>query len=122
MRVLVVDDEPGIRRQLTFLLEDEGYDVVAVDSGAAALKEAQESPFDVIILDVRLPDIPGTAVFAALSSRGSPAHAIIISGHAVQEEVSEARAAGARFLSKPLDVQRLLDLIAHWRPQPEDKP
>jgi len=119
MRVLVVDDEPGIRRQLTFLLEDEGFDVTAVESGSLALKAAEEASFDVVILDVRLPDIPGTRVFSTLVDRGAQSHVIIISGHAVQDDVRDARSAGAQFLSKPLDTQRLLELMGNWRPQKE---
>src|SRR5947209_8253191 len=55
--VLVVEDDHGLRRQLTYLLEDEGYTVEAVGTGSDALAISAERRFDIVILDVRLPDI-----------------------------------------------------------------
>jgi two-component system, NtrC family, nitrogen regulation response regulator NtrX len=50
-KLLIVDDEPGIRDSLTGVLEDEGYQVEVADSGEAALEILRQSPFDVVLLD-----------------------------------------------------------------------
>src|SRR5258708_1037802 len=110
--VLVVDDDDGIRRQLSYLLEDEGYHVEVVATGLAALSAAQESSFDVVILDVRLPDVSGIEVFEAFRRRSDSIKTIIVSGFLVDEEIAAAEHRGAHFLAKPVDSTRLLSLLA----------
>ena len=58
-RVLVVDDEPGIRESLSGVLEDEGYEVESVGDGEACLLRLAERPFDAVLLDVWLPGMDG---------------------------------------------------------------
>lgn len=111
-RVLVVDDDDGVRRQLSYLLEDEGYDVKVAATGSAALMVAQEHAFDVVILDVRLPDLSGIEVFEAFQSRSTSVKTIIVSGYLVDEEIAAAESRGAHFLAKPVDSDRLLKLLA----------
>ena len=111
-RVLVVDDDEGVRRQLCYLLEDEGYDVEVAASGAAALAVAAASSFDVVILDVRLPDVSGIEVFEAFRRRSEMVKTIIVSGFLVDEEIAAAEGRGAHFLAKPVDSDRLLRLLA----------
>ncbi len=72
-RVLVVDDEPGLRQSLGLLLADAGYHVAAEASGARALERAQAEPFDLVLCDVRMPDMDGLAFLRAYKSRGGRA-------------------------------------------------
>jgi len=65
-RVLVVDDEPQIRRVLTVNLSTRGYDVTAAQDGTQALLEAARHPPDVVLLDLGLPDIDGLQVIREL--------------------------------------------------------
>ncbi|PYO35242.1 MAG: response regulator, partial [Gemmatimonadetes bacterium] len=60
-RVLVVDDEPGLRQSLGLLLADAGYDVVAEGDGKRGLERALAEPFDLILCDVRMPGLDGLA-------------------------------------------------------------
>lgn len=121
-RVLVVDDDDGVRRQLTYLLEDEGYEVEAAASGSAALATAAEADFDVVILDVRLPDVSGIEVFEAFRRRSDSMKAIIVSGFLVDEEIAAAEGRGAHFLAKPVDSDRLLSLLARLERAKGDAP
>jgi len=118
-RVLVVDDDDGVRRQLRYLLEDEGYEVEVAATGAAALTVATESRFDVVILDVRLPDVSGIEVFEAFRRRSETVKTIIVSGFLVDEEIAKAEDRGAHFLAKPVDSSRLLSLLALLEPKGE---
>lgn len=111
-RVLVVDDDEGVRRQLCYLLEDEGYEVEAAATGQAALDVSAASSFDVVILDVRLPDVSGIEVFEAFRRRSEVVKTIIVSGFLVDEEIAAAEGRGAHFLAKPVDANRLLTLLA----------
>jgi len=59
-KVLVVDDEEGIRRELAFILEDEGYVPMTASSGFEALANLEDQRFDIVITDLMLPDLGGT--------------------------------------------------------------
>jgi two-component system nitrogen regulation response regulator NtrX len=106
-RILIVDDEEGIRITLTAILEDEGYRVTAVGTaGEAALRAAED--FDAMLLDLWLPDRDGLDLLAEL--RGSPTGpVIVISGHAnVDSAVKATRLGAYDFLEKPLSLERVL--------------
>ena len=70
-RILVVEDEPAIRDVIAFALRSEGYDVVESDDGELALGRALAEPFDLVLLDVMLPGMPGTEVCRRLRNQGA---------------------------------------------------
>ena len=96
-RILIVDDEPGIRRSLSGVLEDEGYSVEAVESGEACLSVVQGGDFELALLDIWLPGMDGMEVLARLQEI-SPAErpvVVMISGHASIEGAVKATKLGA---------------------------
>jgi two-component system, NtrC family, nitrogen regulation response regulator NtrX len=106
-RVLVLDDEPNIRRSLSLILEHEGYAVTAAQSAEEGLALADRA--DALLLDVRLPDGSGIDVLRRLRERDNRAPAIMISGHATIADAVEATRAGAfDFLEKPLSRDKVL--------------
>lgn len=111
-RVLVVDDDERVARQLRYLLEDEGYEVEVAATGESGLAALKESTFDVAILDVRLPDLSGIEVFEAVRAQAAAVQTIIVSGFLVDEEIASAEARGAHFLAKPVDATALLTLLS----------
>src|SRR5436309_6915929 len=72
-RVLIVDDEPGLRQSLGLLLADAGYEVAAESDGKRALERALAEPFDLVLSDVRMPEMDGLAFLRAYRSRGGTA-------------------------------------------------
>src|SRR5216110_13075 len=101
-RVLVVDDEPGLRQSLGLLLADAGYDVVAEASGARALQRARAEPFDLILCDVRMADMDGLAFLRAYKSGGGPALVIMMSAYGGEEAALAAIKEGAYdYVAKP---------------------
>src|SRR5213082_3022554 len=101
-RVLVVDDEPGLRQSLGLLLADAGYDVVAEASGARALQRARAEPFDLILCDVRMADMDGIAFLRAYKSGGGPALVIMMSAYGGEEAALAAMKEGAYdYVAKP---------------------
>ena len=70
-RVLVVDDDPGILDVVSYALEGEGFAVEAADDGEGALTAVDRGDFDVLVLDLMLPDVPGTEVCRRLRSEGN---------------------------------------------------
>jgi two-component system, NtrC family, response regulator AtoC len=101
-RVLVVDDEPGLRQSLGLLLGDAGYDVVAERSAARALERARTEPFDLILCDVRMADMDGLAFLRSYKSGGGPALVIMMSAYGGEEAALAAMKEGAYdYVAKP---------------------
>ncbi len=101
-RVLVVDDEPGLRHSLGLLLADAGYDVAAEGTGTRALERARTELFDVILCDVRMPDMDGLAFLRAYKGGGGPALVIMMSAYGGEEAALAAMKEGAYdYVPKP---------------------
>src|SRR5881398_2866908 len=101
-RVLVVDDEPGLRQSLGLLLSEAGYEVVAEGSGARALERARAEPFDLILCDVRMADMDGIGFLRAYKSGGGPALVIMMSAYGGEEAALAAMKEGAYdYVAKP---------------------
>jgi two-component system, OmpR family, KDP operon response regulator KdpE len=107
-RVLIVDDEPGLRQALAINLRAREYEVTAVGDGGAALAAAASQPPDVVVLDLGLPDMDGTEVIAGL--RGwSQAPIIVLSAREGQDDKVVALDAGADdYITKPFGMDELL--------------
>jgi DNA-binding NtrC family response regulator len=111
-RILVVDDEKNIRRTLSMVLEGEGYHVQAEATAEQAWLVLDRDDFDLIILDVRLPQRSGLDLLRDLRASNQPwsqLPVVVISGHASLEEAVNAVKLGATdFLEKPLTRERVV--------------
>ena len=108
-RVLVVDDEKGIREALTQLLEYEDIDVRACVSGAEALSLYPEFRPHLVLLDVKMQGMDGLETLRKLRELDARAQVVMISGHGTIQTAVEATQLGAYdFLEKPLDTDRIL--------------
>ena len=91
-RVLVVDDEEDIRTMLTVVLSTEGWSVEAAPGGREALEHCDEAPFDVVVLDERMPGLNGLQVARRLVARDFPGRLVLFSAYiddAVRKECEE---------------------------------
>ena len=110
--ILIVDDESAIRESLQGVLEDEGYQPSAVESGEACLDLLRKSSFDVVLLDIWLPGMDGLEVLEHIRESENAPEVVVISGHATIETAVRATKLGAfDFLEKPLSVEKTLILI-----------
>src|SRR2546428_67077 len=101
-RVLVVDDEPGLRQSLGLLLADAGYDVAAEGTGARALERALGESFDVVLCDVRMPEMDGLAFLRAYKGGGGTGLVIMMSAYGGEEAALAAMKEGAYdYVAKP---------------------
>ena len=108
-RVLVVDDEVAIRRALRDILEFEKYEVVEATNGTECLVKLKQGKFDVIILDIKMPQMDGLDALERINLLAPETPVIMISGHADIDTAVETVKKGAfDFISKPLDLNRLL--------------
>ena len=107
--ILVVDDEPAIQTALRGVLEDEGYRVTTVGSGADALRLVTEDTPDVVFLDIWMPKKDGLDTLADLKRARPEAPVIMISGHGTIDTAVKATRLGAYdFIEKPLSLEKTL--------------
>ncbi|MFP4365144.1 MAG: sigma-54-dependent transcriptional regulator, partial [Spirochaetia bacterium] len=110
-KILVIDDEPGIRTVLSDILEDEGYEVFTAEDGFAGLNILKTEPIDLVYLDVWLPNMGGIDVLKKIKEEYPEIEVIIISGHANIDLAVKAVKLGAfDFLEKPLSLDRIINL------------
>ena len=107
--VLVVDDEPAIRRFLRTTLESQNYRVEEAESGKAALDKMKRMPASVVVLDLGLPDIDGLEVLAQLRASGSSVPVIVLSSRTDEAGKVKALDLGADdYVTKPFGMDELL--------------
>src|SRR6058998_1293348 len=107
-RVLIVDDEEGVRNSLRNILKDEGYSVEVAESGERCLEMARSSPYHAILLDVWLKGRDGLSVLEEVIAQPYPPRVIMISGHADVPLAHKAGRLGAfDFIEKPLSLEKV---------------
>jgi two-component system nitrogen regulation response regulator NtrX len=113
-RILIVDDEPLIRQSLAGVLEDEGYEIEAVDSGEACLAELGRNSYELVLLDIWLPGIDGLDTLTQIQEMALPDRPSVamISGHGTIETAVRATKLGAfDFLEKPLTIEKVTVVV-----------
>jgi two-component system, NtrC family, sensor kinase len=112
-RVLVADDEQGIRELLVWELESQGCDVVAVADGAAAIEIARLRDFDLVVSDIRMPKVDGLGVLKAVKEDSPDTQVVIATGYAEMAHAIECVRQGAfDFIQKPFDMSTFLAIAA----------
>jgi two-component system nitrogen regulation response regulator NtrX len=112
-KILVVDDEIGIRELLREILCDEGYDVLLAENATAARRERQAARPDLVLLDIWMPDTDGVTLLKEWAASGLLTMPVIMmSGHGTIDTAVEAIRFGALdFLEKPIALQKLLSAV-----------
>ncbi len=111
-KILVIDDQKSIRNTLKDILEYEGHEVVVAEDGLDGLEKFNAGKFDVVLTDIKMPNMDGMEVLEKIIASGTDAPIIMISGHGNIDTAVEAIKKGAYdFIEKPLDLNRLLVTI-----------
>lgn len=112
--ILIVDDELGIRDLLSEVLDDEGYEVIAVESATRAREVRDQRRPDLVLLDIWMPDMDGISLLREWASRGQlDMPVVMMSGHASIETAVEATRIGAvDFLEKPISLAKLTKTLS----------
>src|SRR6266567_7226424 len=110
--VLLVEDEAALRQAIAEQLADRGYRVEQADSGEAAIARLADFAFDIIITDLRLPGVDGSAVVEAAVARYPEVIAIVVTGFGTVKDAVEAIKRGAwDFVSKPFQIDELMHVL-----------
>ena len=110
-KILIIDDERGIRNTLREILADEGHEVEVAENGKQGLEMAQGKAYDLIFSDIKMPELDGLEVLKALKEGDEAIETpvVMITGHGDVETAVQALKLGAYdFLLKPLDLNRIL--------------
>lgn len=123
-RILVVDDEIGIRELLSEILYDEGHSIELAENAAQARAARLRARPDLVLLDIWMPDSDGVSLLQEWSSQGLlDMPVIMMSGHATVDTAVEATRIGAvDFLEKPITLQKLLKAVAAGLARPVVSP
>ena len=108
LRVLLVEDADDVRKLLTLFIGVEGIEVAAVPTGREALDAAAREKFDVLLTDLRLPDVPGELLIREILAVVTPRPRVVVISGTDESQVARATAAGADVvLRKPFDWEQL---------------
>ncbi len=118
-RILVVDDDQDICRNLSDILTDLGYQVDFAFDGLSALELVSRRPYDVALLDLKMPGMDGLTLYRAIKKQRAGTVSLLVTAYASPETAAEALAAGAwKVVSKPVDFRKLLGLVDEALGQP----
>ena len=112
--ILIVDDEPNIVMSLEFLMRKNGYQVGIARNGTEALAAIEQTPFDLVLLDVMMPDVDGYQVCQQLRQRPDLAHTkvIFLSAKSREADVQRGYEAGADlYIPKPFSTRQLMEKV-----------
>lgn len=108
MRLLVVEDDPTLRRSLTATLREENYAVDEAEDGAMGLEKALATPYDVIVLDVMLPVLNGWQFLQDLRQQRTTPVLMLTARDTLQDRVKGLDRGADDYLTKPFDIEELL--------------
>jgi DNA-binding NtrC family response regulator len=112
IKVLIIDDDHSIRNMLSIVLKNEGYEVIAVESAIIALKKLKKEMFDLIISDIKMPEISGIELLRKVKLIDQEIPVIMITGFASTNDAVEAMKLGAEdYIIKPFNLDELKIII-----------
>lgn len=112
-KVLIVDDQAGIRQLLHEVLNDEDYEVKVAENGMKSLEIIKDYQPEIILLDMSMPVMNGLEVLKALQNMTLNVRTIMMTAYGEAEYVDKARELGAyAYITKPFDIIKLCDMIA----------
>ncbi len=110
--ILIVDDDPGVCTSLRDVLELQKHEVASASSGAEALAVCESRHFDILLLDIKLPDMSGLDLIARVEEVLPEVDVLVVTGHASLDNAALAvRPSTVAYMVKPLDLDRLLAII-----------
>ena len=124
--ILIVDDDPIIRKSLREMLRLEGYEVDAASDGGEALRKLEQSPFDVVLTDVKMPAVGGFELLSKIKSSSPDIVVILITGYgSIDEAVNGIKAGAYEYITKPLndnEIRLVIDKsLEHQRLRKENE-
>ncbi len=109
-KVLVVDDDPAVRKSIDRVLSNKGYAVITAENGEEALRKLNEEKYDLVYTDIRMPGMSGLEVAEHVKAQQAWTPVVIITGYGTDAAEARAKAAGvSAFVHKPLSPEMIED-------------
>jgi len=111
-RILAVDDDQNILKVVQAILQEKGYEVDTAQTGEEAINKTKENTYDLMLIDIRLPDTEGTELLTKIHDTKPKIRKIIVTGYpTLQNAVAAVNKAADAYVMKPFDVDDLLKTI-----------
>jgi DNA-binding NtrC family response regulator len=111
-RILVVDDDESIRNIVKAILEGEGYIVDLAATGREAIKRTEETAYNVVLIDIRLPDIEGVELLKLMKDAVPRTRKIMVTGYpSMQNAIAALNKNADAYMIKPIDIEKLLNTL-----------
>ncbi|MFB3888252.1 MAG: response regulator [Candidatus Bathyarchaeia archaeon] len=112
-RILVIDDDENILKVISAILKDNGYDVDTASTGAEAVEKSQTQHFDLMLIDIRLPDMDGTEILTRVKDTTPKIRKVMVTGYpTLQNAVAAVNKGADAYVMKPFDVEKMLATVA----------
>ena len=112
LKIMVVDDDPGMRITLEGIIEDEGYDVVGAADGHQAIQLAREDHFGLIFMDIKMPGITGVDAYREIKKISPETVVVMMTGFSLGDLIRDAMEEGAyAVVYKPFDMGQIIDIV-----------
>ena len=114
MRILLVDDQKDIIKDIGGFLEERGYQVALAFDGKAAMQSLEEGRYDLVVTDIRMPDVDGMTLLRWMKEKSPGTEVILITGYGSLDSAIEALRLGAYdYIRKPFDLAELFQAISN---------
>lgn len=114
-KILVVDDDPGVCKFFSVVLEEEGYEITTASTGNEALKALEQSDFPVTVLDIKLPEIGGMELLEKIKKDSPDTQAVMVTGfpssETAEKSLGESKAKAFAYLTKPMKKDEIKDTV-----------
>jgi len=115
-RILIVDDNASLCRTMSLVLGRRGYAVTTAKDGPQAISWVKENPFDMILMDIKMPLMDGVETYRRIKKIGPEAVVMMMTAYAVEDLVQKALQEGAYgIIYKPLDIEKVIAVIEEAR-------
>lgn len=112
LRILIVDDEPGMRETLSDILADRGHEVETAEDGARAIELIKKKFYDLTFIDIKMPGINGVETFKHVKRISPETMVVMMTAYSMKDLIKEALQEGAYgILYKPLDMDKVISVV-----------
>jgi DNA-binding NtrC family response regulator len=119
-KILIIDDEEIVRMSCERALQVEGFQTAVASSGSEGLEILEKEPYDLVLLDLKMPDMDGMEVLGRIKSSWPDIYVIMISGYSTVDTAVQALRSGAvNFIQKPFDPNTLFSAIKEVFDKPQ---
>jgi len=111
-RILVIDDDENILKVVAAILKDKGYEVSVAGTGSEAIKKTQKNHYDLMLIDIKLPDMDGTELLTKIRDTKPRIRKVIVTGYpTLQNAVAAVNKGADAYVMKPFDVESMLETV-----------